>query len=148
MDKAMKAFVLRQMKAHKSMTVATVRSDGWPQATTVAYVNDGLNLYFCCDADGQKARNIAACDKVSAAIDHDEEDWHKLQGLSLAARAKVVKDKREIGRVMKLFARKFPALADMEVSEASGLAMVKLVPKVISAINYRKGFGHTDLVRP
>ena len=144
----MKAFVLRQMKAHESMTVATVRGDGWPQATTVAYVNDGLNLYFCCDADGQKAHNIVACDKVSAAIDHDEEDWRKLQGLSFAARAKVVKDKREIGRVMKLFARKFPALADMEVSEAPGLAMVKLVPKVISAINYRKGFGHTDLVRP
>jgi hypothetical protein len=28
------------------MTIATLRADGWPQATTVGYVTEGLTLYF------------------------------------------------------------------------------------------------------
>jgi nitroimidazol reductase NimA-like FMN-containing flavoprotein (pyridoxamine 5'-phosphate oxidase superfamily) len=46
------------------MTVATNRADGWPQATTVGYVNDGLTLYFLCDPESQKAqtlRGITGC---------------------------------------------------------------------------------------
>jgi hypothetical protein len=31
---------------HRIMTVATLRPDGWPQATTVGYVNDGLTSIF------------------------------------------------------------------------------------------------------
>ena len=27
------------------MTIATLRPDGWPQATTVGYVSEGLTLY-------------------------------------------------------------------------------------------------------
>ena len=38
------------------MTVATNRPDGWPQATTVGYVNDGLTLYFLCDPESQTAK--------------------------------------------------------------------------------------------
>ena len=30
------------------ITIATVRQDGYPQATTVSYVNDGLKIYFGC----------------------------------------------------------------------------------------------------
>ena len=41
------------------MTVATVRSDGSPQATVVSFVHDGLLLYFGCGAGSQKAANIS-----------------------------------------------------------------------------------------
>ena len=41
------------------MTIATNRPDGWPQATTVGYVNDGLTIYFLCSPQSQKAANIA-----------------------------------------------------------------------------------------
>jgi len=41
------------------MTLATLRPDGWPQATTVGYVNDGLTLYFLCGLDSQEPANIA-----------------------------------------------------------------------------------------
>ncbi len=37
------------------MTIATVREDGFPQATTVSYINDGLTIYFMTAADGQKS---------------------------------------------------------------------------------------------
>ena len=40
------------------MTVATLRPDGRPQATTVGYMNDDLTLYFLCGLDSQKAKNL------------------------------------------------------------------------------------------
>ena len=147
MKRNMQAFILKQMKKHRSMTIATVRSDGWPQATTVAYVNDGLDLYFCCDLDSQKVRNIARCRRVSAAIDGDDEDWSRLKGLSLAATARVLSDPKEIARALTLLGRKYPALAGSGRPEPKDVAVVKLRPKVISVIDYGKGFGHTELVR-
>lgn len=42
---------------HRVMTIATLRPDGWPQATTVGYVNEGLTLYFLCGLESQKAAN-------------------------------------------------------------------------------------------
>jgi len=38
------------------MTIATVRKDGYPQATTVSYVSDNLTIYFGCAAEPQKSR--------------------------------------------------------------------------------------------
>ena len=58
MTPATKRFILGQLKAHRNMSLATVRSDGYPQATTVAYANDGLTLYFACDRNSQKVRNL------------------------------------------------------------------------------------------
>ena len=146
MDRKMKSFILQQMKDHKTMTVATLRGDGWPQATTVTYVSDGLNLYFGCDPDSQKVRNIAQCNRISAAIDHDEEDWNRIKGLSMAATAEVLSDPQEIDYALTLLGRKFPALAEAGKPDPSEIAVVKLVPKVVSVIDYEKGLGHTDLM--
>ena len=46
MDKKMENFVLDLMKNHNILTLATLRKDGYPQATTVTYANDGLTIYF------------------------------------------------------------------------------------------------------
>jgi len=45
--------IRRLLDQHRIMTVATLRPDGWPQATTVGYANDGLTLYFLCGLDSQ-----------------------------------------------------------------------------------------------
>jgi general stress protein 26 len=50
------------------MTLATVREDGYPQATTVSYVNDHLAIYFGYAAESQKAVNIARNDRVSLTV--------------------------------------------------------------------------------
>jgi len=56
------------------MTVAANRPDGWPQATTVGYVNEGMTLYFRCGSQSQKAQNLARDDRISLTIDHDTLD--------------------------------------------------------------------------
>jgi nitroimidazol reductase NimA-like FMN-containing flavoprotein (pyridoxamine 5'-phosphate oxidase superfamily) len=59
MDHTIRQKIIELLDQHRLMTVATNRPDGWPQATTVGYVNDGLTLYFLCGPESQKAQNLA-----------------------------------------------------------------------------------------
>ena len=65
MDDSLREEILSVLKGASDMTIATIRPDGYPQATTVSYVTDGLSIYFGCAAESQKAQNIAYNDKVS-----------------------------------------------------------------------------------
>ncbi|MBT9476913.1 pyridoxamine 5'-phosphate oxidase family protein, partial [Polaromonas sp.] len=90
MDDEIRQKILALLDQHRIMTVATLRPDGWPQATTVGYVNEGLTLYFLCGLDSQKAKNLAQDDRLSLTIDHDTADLMAITGLSMAARAHAV----------------------------------------------------------
>jgi len=146
MSPRLKRLVLQLMKAHRTMSIATVRPGGWPQATTVTYANDGLTLYFCCDRTSQKVRNIRRDPRVSLTIDHESKNWSRIRGLSLGGRAKVLGGTMEIKHGLELLSRKFPQLGAMD-PEDPGLAVVRVIPKVISVLDYTRGLGHTDLVR-
>jgi uncharacterized protein YhbP (UPF0306 family) len=147
MHRKMRKFILNLMGRHNVTRIATVRRDGYPQATTIAYANDGLTLYFACDRDSQKVRNLAHSKKVSLTIDRDCADWNKIKGLSMAATARVLRKPAEIRRGLRLLARKFPAMAGMLKEDLAAIAVVMVTPKVISVIDYTKGFGHAELVR-
>jgi len=123
-----------------------VREDGWPQATTVGYVHDGLTLYVGCAANSQKVRNIERCNRVSLTVDHDEDQWSRIRGLSMGATAEVVTDPAEIARAIELILAKFPQFKSMPKPEPGSFAFLKITPKVISVLAYSKGFGHTALV--
>jgi nitroimidazol reductase NimA-like FMN-containing flavoprotein (pyridoxamine 5'-phosphate oxidase superfamily) len=148
MKRALKTFILKQLKQHDNMSLATVRADGFPQATTAGYANDGLDLYFCCDRVSQKVRNLRRSPKVSLTIDHDTRNWSRIKGLSMGARARVLSKPAEVTRAFELLARKFPEMRKVPKEDLAGTAFVKVTPKVISVLDYSKGFGHTDLVRP
>jgi general stress protein 26 len=137
---------MRLLSHEKDMTIATVREDGYPQATTVSYVNDGLTLYFGCDAGSQKARNIARSSKISLAIDARYENWEEIQGLSIGGIAERVTDRDELLRVQKLMLEKFPQIAQFGAYPGTELVVFRVTPRVISVLDYTKGFGHTDLV--
>ena len=53
MDDAIRRKILALPDQHRAMTIATLRPDGWPQATTVGYVNEGLTLYFLYGLDSE-----------------------------------------------------------------------------------------------
>ena len=67
MDAAMRSRIVGLLDANRVMAIATVRPDGWPQATVVGYVNEGVVLYFLCGLDSQKAANIARDERLSIA---------------------------------------------------------------------------------
>lgn len=108
MDDAIRQTVLGLLDQDRIMTVATLRPDGWPQATTVGYGNDGLTLYFLCGLDSQKAANLARDDRVSPTIDHDTPNVMEITGLSMAAHARRIADRAEAEKALGLLMQKYP----------------------------------------
>ncbi len=101
--------------------MATLRPDGWPQATTVGYASEGLILYFLCSKQSQKAANIVADNRISLVIDHDTSDPMGIEGLSLAARAYAISDPAEEARVVELMVAKFPEYRSLPRPDLAGV---------------------------
>lgn len=140
--------VLEILDGAQDMTVATVREDGYPQATTVSFVHDGPTIYFCCDPDCQKARNIGRSDKVSLTVNLSYESWSDIRGLSLGGRASIVADEAEMGRVFDAMAAKFPQIIDYTTEdERQNVSVVRVEPEIVSLIDYHGEFGHTEEFR-
>jgi nitroimidazol reductase NimA-like FMN-containing flavoprotein (pyridoxamine 5'-phosphate oxidase superfamily) len=148
MDASIRAEIIGLLDEHRIMSLATLRPDGWPQATTVGYVNDGLTLHFLCGKDSQKAKNLMRNDRVSLTIDHDVSDPMAIKGLSMAARATLVPDQSQMQQMMRvMLPKKYPEYAAaMGTMDLSGVAIFKVTPELISVLDYTKGFGHCDLV--
>lgn len=146
MDSATHEKIVAILEGRSEMTIATVRPDGYPQATTVSFVHDGLTLYFGTAADSQKARNIGLCDKVSLTVTLPYERSEEILGLSMGARAARVTDRAEIAKVGRLMLKRFPQGADFGPDEADSIAIFSVKPVVVSVLDYRDGIGHTELV--
>jgi pyridoxamine 5'-phosphate oxidase-like protein len=147
MDEEIRRKILSLLDQHRIMTIATLRPDGWPQAMTVGYVNEGLTLYFLCGLDSQKAANLSRDDRVSLTIDHDTPDLMAITGLSMAAHAKAVVDPAEAGKVLRMLPLKYPGVTlPGPMPTAEQVRIFRVTPMVISVLDYSKGFGHTDLV--
>jgi len=150
MDELIQRKILKLLDEHRIMTLATLRPDGWPQATTVGYVNEGLTLYFLCGLESQKASNLARDDRVSLTIDHDTADLMAITGLSMAGRAQAVSSRAEAEKVLRMLPLKYadaPPLP-MKMPGPDEVRIFRIRPEVISVLDYSKGFGHTDLVTP
>jgi nitroimidazol reductase NimA-like FMN-containing flavoprotein (pyridoxamine 5'-phosphate oxidase superfamily) len=146
MNTALRQKILELLDQHRLMTVATNRPDGWPQATTVGYVNDGLTLYFLCAPQSQKAQNLARDDRISLTIDHDTSDPMAITGLSMAAHARAVDDPAEVTKALNMMPAKFPEYAALPMPKPDEIRIFRVTPTVISVLDYTKGFGHSDLV--
>jgi len=148
MDDAIRNQILALLDQHRIMTIATLRPDGWPQATTVGYVNEGLTLYFLCGLDSQKAANLARDDRVSLTIDHDTPDLMAITGLSMAAHAQAVVDREEASRILGMFPLKYPENIALPIPMPTpeDVRIFRVTPTVISVLDYSKGFGHTEFV--
>ncbi|AZO71743.1 MAG: pyridoxamine 5'-phosphate oxidase family protein [Mesorhizobium sp.] len=148
MDEEVRNKIVTLLDQHRIMTIATLRPDGWPQATTVGYANDGLTLYFLCGLDSQKAANLARDDRVSLTIDRDTPQVMEITGLSMAARAQAVEDRAEAEKVLRMLTLKYPEQVSLPgpMPAPEQVRIFRVVPTVISVLDYSKGFGHTDLV--
>jgi nitroimidazol reductase NimA-like FMN-containing flavoprotein (pyridoxamine 5'-phosphate oxidase superfamily) len=148
MNEEMRGQILRLLDQHRIMTIATLRPDGWPQATTVGYASEGLTLYFLCGPASQKAANLARDDRVSLTIDHDTPQVMEITGLSMAARAHAVVDPAEAEKALRLLMLKYPQQNSipLPMPTAADVRIFRVTPVVVSVLDYTKGFAHTDLV--
>ncbi|HVS76006.1 MAG TPA: pyridoxamine 5'-phosphate oxidase family protein [Steroidobacteraceae bacterium] len=148
MNPALQSQILTLLDQHRTMSLATLRPDGWPQATTVGFAHDGLTLYFLCGQDSQKAANLAHDDRVSLTIDHDTPQVMEISGLSMAAHAQRVVDRAEAEKALRLLMQRYPEQSSLPVPMPAPeeVSIFRVKPEVISVLDYSKGFGHTDLV--
>lgn len=140
-------FIVDFLDRHKILTLATNRLDGWPQATTVSYVNDGLVLFAFIARVGQKYRNIQHDPRLSIAIAGEFTHANQIRGLSMAARAEFVSDKRDFERVWEMFLTRHPEFNSFGRPNPAMAPLVRMVPEWISVVDYTNVFGHSELTK-
>ncbi len=128
------------------MTIATVRPDGFPQATVVGFVHDDLVLYFATFPASQKAANIAECDKVSVTVTPPYDAWSDIEGLSIGGHASVVEDTDEMSRAGQLMIDRYPQVVELMPDRPGDTIFMRIDPVVITILDYRRGFGHSEQV--
>jgi len=145
MDQPNKEFVLRVIEGAQDLTLATVRPDGYPQATTVSFAHDGLTLYIGIGKHSQKANNIRQNNKVSLTINLPYDDWRTIKGLSMSASAEILDDPQAAATAQDCLLRRFPQVQEWgDPNVAADVSFLKITPQVISVLDYSKGFGHTE----
>lgn len=137
-----KSKILAMLDENRIMSIATVRPDGWPQATMVGYVHDDLTLYFSVARASQKLANIQNNPRVSVAIGHDSPK--AIRGLSMAGHASEVMDLAEVGRLNGLIAARYPEQAVFAPREVASV-ILKFAPQIVSIIDLTKGPGRPEL---
>lgn len=131
---------------HRIMAIATLRPDGWPQATMVSYANEGLLLYFIVSRASQKYANIERDSRVSIAVGRDVEDPSQIRAVSIAANASEVRDPKQRERAIELILSRHPALVKLGQPDLEHSAVMRAYCSIVTVLDYSKGFGHADLV--
>jgi nitroimidazol reductase NimA-like FMN-containing flavoprotein (pyridoxamine 5'-phosphate oxidase superfamily) len=134
------------LNKYRLMTIATLRPDGWPQATMVNYANEGLLLYFIISKQSQKYANIDRDSRVSIVVGRDFDDPSQIKTLSIAANASEVRDPVQRDRAIKLVLERHPALAKLGGPDLSHSAVMRAYCSVVTILDYSKGFGHSDML--
>jgi nitroimidazol reductase NimA-like FMN-containing flavoprotein (pyridoxamine 5'-phosphate oxidase superfamily) len=147
MEQAHHEFVLHVLDTAPDMTLATIRPDGYPQATTVSFAHDQLVLYAGIGRSSQKAENIRRNARVSLTINLPYHDWREIRGLSMSAIAELLDAPQEAARAAACLERRFPAVAEwIGPDMGHDVAFLRIRPQMVSLIDYSKGFGHTELL--
>ena len=131
---------------HRLMTIATLRADGWPQATMVNYANEGLLLYFIISRQSQKYANIQRDSRVSIVIGRDFPDPREIQALSIAANASEVLDPKQWEHAIDLILARHPALAALGRPDLAHSAVIRAYSSIVTILDYSQGFGHADVL--
>lgn len=126
------AAVLKLLASQNLMTLATNRADGRPQASTLGYLNDGLNLYFVTARDSEKLRNITADPRVGVAIRGVGAEGEAV-GLSIDGRAEEVTDGDEVRRLNDRIVARSPDITPWAPG-ADAVAVVKVIPETVEAV--------------
>jgi len=142
----MEATALEILDAHRIMTVATVRPDGWPQATIVGYANEGLTLYFLIYRDSQKFANIAADSRIAIAVGDEPHSLREIKAVYAGCEVAEVTDVAERGHAWDLLAERHPNLTDLAPPQRSEVATMVAQCRYLSVLDYSKGIGHTEAV--
>lgn len=129
------------------MTIATLREDGSPHASTVSFASDGLVLFAAISIDSHKAHEIREDGRVSLTVNTPFKNWNEIQGLAIDGIASMIDWPRGQEVASALLLKKLPAYAAL-VGNAPrlpwpGMLFVRVVPTALVLLDYTKRFGHS-----
>jgi len=140
-DKEIREYI----ESHNVCTIAVADGNN-PSAHTVYYVSDGLRVYFESSPSSDKIRILKSNPKICLTVDEDYHDWHKIKGVQLFGRAKIVEGRNALS-LEGLFRKKFPQL-----SELGGIpenhVFVEVTPDKIYFLDFEKQLGHKTAYFP
>lgn len=130
------------------LTLATVRGDGSPHASTVNFASDNLTLYAAISIDGGKAHDLNGEARVALTVSAPYVTWSDIQGMSIEGHAAFITDPEELSLASALLLLKLPDYAriikDPHVLPWPGMIFIRITPEKVSLLDYTRGFGHTD----
>lgn len=132
------------LNSNRIMTIATVRPDGWPQATMVGYANQGFRLYFLIYRTSQKFTNIAQNNRVAITVSEEPAELRDIKAVYAGCAVHEVTDLAERSRAWELLAKRHPNLTDLAPPENGEVATMAADCKHVSVLDYSLGLGHTE----
>ena len=131
----------------RDLTLASLRSDGAPHATTVSFASEALVLYAAIGIDSQKAHNIRQDGRVALTVNAPYQNWNEIQGLAIEGVAEIVTDQDQVRRASELLLSRFPqyakVLGDTDTIPWPGMLYIRIVPHSVAVLDYTHSFGHT-----
>lgn len=128
------------------MTVATLRSDGSPHASTVSFASDGLVLFAAIAIDSHKAHDIREDGRVSLTVNAPFNSWNEIQGLAIDGVASMIDWPRGQEVASALLLNKLPAYVSLVGKSPCvpwpGMLFIRIVPTALTLLDYTKRFGH------
>jgi uncharacterized protein YhbP (UPF0306 family) len=129
------------------VTLASVRPDGMPHASTTHFAHRGLTLYLAIAIDSEKSHNVQHCSRVAYTINTSYRSWREIRGLAVDATARLVTGVEEFATASLLLQKKYPEFATI-ISDFSqlpwpGMVFLRCDPLHIALLDYAKGFGNT-----
>ena len=140
----MKQPALTILNANRIMSIATVRPDGWPQATIVGYANQGFRLYFLIYRTSQKFANIAHDARVAITVAQEPSELQGIEAVYAGCIAREVTDPAERSHAWMLLAERHPNLTDLAPPQAAEVATMVAECRYLSVLDYSKGLGHAE----
>jgi nitroimidazol reductase NimA-like FMN-containing flavoprotein (pyridoxamine 5'-phosphate oxidase superfamily) len=132
------------LNENRIMTIATVRPDGWPQATIVGYANEGLSIYFLIYRTSQKFENIARDNRVAITVGHEPSELRQIKAVYAGCTATEVTDVKKRSHAWELLAQRHPNLTDLAPPGADEVATMLAQCRYVSVLDYSKGLGHAE----
>jgi nitroimidazol reductase NimA-like FMN-containing flavoprotein (pyridoxamine 5'-phosphate oxidase superfamily) len=132
------------LDAHRIMTVATVRADGWPQATIVGYANEGWSLYFLVYRNSQKFANMSRDNRVAITVGQEPSDITQIEAVYAGCEVSELTDLGERSRAWDLLAQRHPNLTDLAPAQSEEVATMVARCRHVSVLDYTQGLGHTE----
>lgn len=129
------------------MTIATLRADGSPHASTVSFASDGLVLFAAIAIDSHKSHDIREDGRVSLTVNAPFGNWNEIQGLAIDGVASMIDWPRGQEVASALLLKKLPAYVTLVGPSPCvpwpGMLFIRIVPTALTLLDYTKRFGHS-----